>query len=151
VRKLLDFGECQTGTPAVVTLLESLKGQVEADKQTDIDSLIDEIQSSSKPSSDIDPAALPAIDDDELYVFISYARPDAAIAEQVEQVLIKHAPENIEAYRLTQIVRWSQPRYQLDNRFVNLTLLLDQGAAGFFPHQLLSGRVPAYPPGATRI
>ena len=31
------------------------------------------------------------------------------------------------AYRESIIARWSQPRYELDKRFVNLTLLVDQG------------------------
>ncbi len=30
-------------------------------------------------------------------------------------------------YRLGRIAEWSQPRYQLDGRFVDLTLLVDQG------------------------
>src|SRR5206468_3277626 len=45
---------------------------------------------------------------------------------QVDQI-IKHHPQDMTEYNLTRIAEWSQPRYQLDNRFVNLTLLIDQG------------------------
>ncbi len=34
---------------------------------------------------------------------------------------------DLEAYRLARIAEWSQPRYRLDQRFVALSLLVDQG------------------------
>ena len=35
--------------------------------------------------------------------------------------------ETFNDYRLDRIKEWSQPRYQIDKRFVNLTLMIDQG------------------------
>ena len=39
----------------------------------------------------------------------------------------QHSPRNLTEYRLNRIADWSQPRYELDKRFVQLTLLLDKG------------------------
>ncbi len=39
----------------------------------------------------------------------------------------RHASRNLTEYRLNRIADWSQPRYELDKRFVQLTLLLDKG------------------------
>jgi formylglycine-generating enzyme required for sulfatase activity len=38
-------------------------------------------------------------------------------------------PTNIKEFHLCRIAEWSAPRYHLDKRFVNLTLLLDEGEA----------------------
>jgi hypothetical protein len=38
-----------------------------------------------------------------------------------------HKPQNLPEYRLHRIANWSQPRYALDKRFTQLTLLLDRG------------------------
>ena len=46
--------------------------------------------------------------------------------EQAKQIW-EQKPSNIEKYRLGRIAEWSMPRHQLDNRFVNLTMLVDQG------------------------
>ena len=55
--------------------------------------------------------------------------PEASIALTAEQIkaLGEHKPADWAEYRLGRIAEWSQPRYALDNRFVNLTLLLDKG------------------------
>ncbi|MCB9076504.1 MAG: SUMF1/EgtB/PvdO family nonheme iron enzyme [Anaerolineaceae bacterium] len=45
------------------------------------------------------------------------------------EALLRHSPANATQQRLAQIAEWSLPRYALDKRFVNLTLLLDQGEA----------------------
>ncbi|MBE2269342.1 MAG: SUMF1/EgtB/PvdO family nonheme iron enzyme [Anaerolinea sp.] len=50
----------------------------------------------------------------------------ALAPEQIKQ-LIEHKPADATEYRLARVAEWSQPRYALDNRFVNLTLLVDQG------------------------
>jgi len=50
----------------------------------------------------------------------------ALTADQIKQ-LAEHKPLDLAEYRLGRIAEWSQPRYALDNRFVNLTLLLDKG------------------------
>ena len=41
--------------------------------------------------------------------------------------ILRHTPRNLTEYRLNRIADWSQPRYELDKRFVQLTLLLDKG------------------------
>jgi formylglycine-generating enzyme required for sulfatase activity len=46
--------------------------------------------------------------------------------KQLDEIA-KHKPTDISEYRVGRIAEWSQPRYQLDNRFVHLTLLVDQG------------------------
>ncbi len=55
--------------------------------------------------------------------------PKASIILTPEQIreIAQHKPAQPTEYRLGRIAEWSEPRYQLDNRFVNLTLLLDQG------------------------
>lgn len=46
---------------------------------------------------------------------------------ELKRLIEEHKPHNLTEYRLIRIAEWSQPRYQIDNRFVNLTLLVDQG------------------------
>ncbi len=41
--------------------------------------------------------------------------------------ILRYPPHNLTEYRLNRIAEWSQPRYELDKRFVQLTLLLDKG------------------------
>ncbi len=50
-----------------------------------------------------------------------------ALTPELTDEMVKRPPESLTEYRLGRIVEWARPRYQLDNRFVNLTLLLDQG------------------------
>jgi formylglycine-generating enzyme required for sulfatase activity len=45
---------------------------------------------------------------------------------QITQI-VREKPRNLTEYRLARIAEWSQPRYQIDRRFVSLTLLIDQG------------------------
>ncbi len=52
---------------------------------------------------------------------------DVALTPQQVAQIVKHHPKNMTEYRLGRIAEWSQPRYQLDNRFVYLSLLIDQG------------------------
>ncbi len=55
--------------------------------------------------------------------------PEGAIALTEAQIkaLALHQPADLAEYYLSRVAAWSQPRYQLDTRFVNLTLLLDKG------------------------
>lgn len=55
--------------------------------------------------------------------------PKASIALTSQQIkeIVQHKPADLTEYRLGRIAEWSEPRYQLDNRFINLTLLIDQG------------------------
>lgn len=50
-----------------------------------------------------------------------------ALTDKQLDDIAKHKPADLTEYRLGRIAEWSQPRYQLDNRFVALTLLIDQG------------------------
>ena len=52
---------------------------------------------------------------------------DVALTPDIVKQLIEHRPQHLQEYRLSRIAEWSQPRYQLDNRFVYLSLLIDQG------------------------
>ncbi|MCB0176020.1 MAG: NACHT domain-containing protein, partial [Anaerolineae bacterium] len=56
------------------------------------------------------------------------ADPPFLPPETVE-ALLRHSPANVTQQRLSQIAEWLLPRYALDKRFVNLTLLLDKGEA----------------------
>jgi formylglycine-generating enzyme required for sulfatase activity len=68
------------------------------------------------------PEALQAL----LVAVRSETRAVALSDEQAEQI-VQHHPADLTEYRLGRIAEWSQPRYQLDNRFVQLALLVDQG------------------------
>ncbi|HKF48288.1 MAG TPA: SUMF1/EgtB/PvdO family nonheme iron enzyme [Terracidiphilus sp.] len=46
-------------------------------------------------------------------------------ADQLAQI-VRHQPRDLTEYRLTRIAEWSQPRFQIDRRFVSLTLLTDR-------------------------
>ncbi len=48
--------------------------------------------------------------------------------EQVQQIALQRPGDEM-AYRLARYATWCGPRYQLDERFVRLTLMLDQGSA----------------------
>jgi class 3 adenylate cyclase/formylglycine-generating enzyme required for sulfatase activity len=43
------------------------------------------------------------------------------------RAIIQHKPRRLEEYWVSRFVEWSQPRYRLDTRFVQLSLLLDRG------------------------
>lgn len=85
VRLLHDYGEVAPGKPALVALLEEVRGQVGADKQTQIDALIAEM--SAPPAAQTITPPPKTFTEGDLYVFISYARPDQAVAEKVEAFL----------------------------------------------------------------
>ncbi|MBK9315394.1 MAG: NACHT domain-containing protein [Acidobacteria bacterium] len=52
----------------------------------------------------------------------------SVVLSQVQAILVRdHKPSDINQYRLGRIAEWSLPRYQINKRFVNLTLLLDKG------------------------
>lgn len=46
--------------------------------------------------------------------------------DQIAEIA-RTAPESLSQYRLARIAEWSQPRYRLDKRFVQLSLLIDRG------------------------
>jgi hypothetical protein len=55
--------------------------------------------------------------------------PAGSLALSVEQItrIKDHKPADLDEYRAGRIAEWSLPRYAIDKRFVNLTLLLDKG------------------------
>jgi formylglycine-generating enzyme required for sulfatase activity len=83
-KQLDEFGEIEKGRPALVVLLEEFRGQVGANVQAEIDAVLAQLAA---------PAAIPVplpekvFDDEELYIFLSYARPDEAAAAQIEAFL----------------------------------------------------------------
>ncbi|MBK8032203.1 MAG: toll/interleukin-1 receptor domain-containing protein [Chloroflexi bacterium] len=85
VRLLYDYGDLTLGQPALAALLEEVRQQVGTDRQTHIDALLTDLKA-GPPTQSITPPP-PTFAAGELSVFISYARPDQAIAEQVEAYL----------------------------------------------------------------
>lgn len=55
--------------------------------------------------------------------------PERSVVFSVDQAkaIKDHKSADLTQYRLGRIVEWSLPRYRIDKRFVNLTLLLDNG------------------------
>jgi 5-carboxymethyl-2-hydroxymuconate isomerase len=84
IRQLHDFGELEEDKLAIVALLEEIQTQVGEDRKTQLATLITQITTPPEIQTIIAPET--KIEGD-LYVFISYARPDQAIAEKVEQYL----------------------------------------------------------------
>ena len=85
VRLLNAYGELEPGRPALGALLEEVKTQVGADRAAQIDQLLALLQTPlAKQAIQLPPKTFA---EGELYVFISYARPDQAVAEKVEAFL----------------------------------------------------------------
>jgi formylglycine-generating enzyme required for sulfatase activity/class 3 adenylate cyclase len=63
----------------------------------------------------------------ELTAVIRGSRETVTLAPDEVRRLVQHRPADLAEYRLIRVAEWSQPRYQLDSRFVALTLLVDQG------------------------
>ena len=97
VQKLDAFGQTAPGRLALVALLEAAREEAGLEHQAAIDQLIAQLKGrvatvvkpvAAPPPSQ--PAAAPAAGDSPatgLYVFLSYARPDQAVAAQVEAFL----------------------------------------------------------------
>ena len=59
---------------------------------------------------------------------IRSAAGGAVVLSQADAHLLAHrVPENLTAYRAARLAEWSLPQYQLDRRFVSLSLLVDLG------------------------
>jgi formylglycine-generating enzyme required for sulfatase activity len=56
----------------------------------------------------------------------TFQKPDPMSPEEFKEIKLHHSVDLIE-YRLGRIAEWSQPRYQIDKRFVTLSLSLDRG------------------------
>lgn len=100
VRTLEDFGEIEAGKPAIVALLEDLREQVGDDRQKQIDDILKAF--TSKPPPEDITAPDKTFDEGELYVFISYARPQQPIAETIEQFL---SSAGVKVFRDTSEIR----------------------------------------------
>jgi len=85
VELLHHYGDFVLGKPALVALLENVREQVGANVQTQIDALLKDLQAPPAEQSITPPPK--TFDEGDLYVFISYARPDQAVAEKVEAFL----------------------------------------------------------------
>ncbi len=89
IRLLDQFGQVETGRLAITALLEEVKPLVGADRQAEIDGLIGQLKANSaKPATtaEIQPPEK-TFAENELYVFISYARQDREKAEMVRDFL----------------------------------------------------------------
>jgi formylglycine-generating enzyme required for sulfatase activity len=93
VRLLKEFGDVAPSRAALGALLEEVKALVGADRQAQIDQLLPQLKSGTATSAIPQPAP-PSIPPPpqtfapgELYVFLSYARPDQTVAAQVETFL----------------------------------------------------------------
>lgn len=86
VRRLIDFGEITPGKLALIALLEQVKTLVGTDQKAQIDNLLASLRT-PKTSADVSIQPPEAKMEKDLYIFISYARPNQAVAEQVELYL----------------------------------------------------------------
>ncbi|HMX30535.1 MAG TPA: TIR domain-containing protein, partial [Blastocatellia bacterium] len=89
VRVLIDFGTLSSGKPAIVALLEEVRRQVGTDRQAEIDRVLAQLEAASPQTVTAQPTPPPekSFAENELYVFISYAGRDRAVAEQVRDYL----------------------------------------------------------------
>ena len=87
------------------------------------------VTSSDEPSADRDAMDAPTIIARLLHGIRGSDANGAALGlSQAEaHMLAHHVPHNLTAYRLTRLAEWSLPQYQLDRRFVSLSLLVDLG------------------------
>jgi hypothetical protein len=96
VQKLDTFGQIAPGRPALLALLEEVRAGVGVDRQAEFDRLIAQLRGAAAPAP-VPPPPPPIVQPvapppgptpaDALYVFLSYARPDQAVAAQVEAFL----------------------------------------------------------------
>jgi formylglycine-generating enzyme required for sulfatase activity len=95
VARLIDYGSYQ-GVPTIVSVLEEAKKLVGEEKQVEFNSIIVHIR------HPLNMTAFPTIQVTGKRIFISYARPEQSIAEQVEKVL-RHA--GFDVFRDTSDIR----------------------------------------------
>ncbi|MGE0885548.1 MAG: SUMF1/EgtB/PvdO family nonheme iron enzyme [Blastocatellales bacterium] len=111
LQRLYRFGTIAPGKPAIAALLEEVRKQIGADRQAMTDALlplVNKLSAQPAPVSE-EPA--------EEFVFpVEPAAPSKTAS-----------PANLMQFRLSRIEEWSQEQYDLEKRFVNLTLLLDKG------------------------
>ncbi|MEM9155684.1 MAG: SUMF1/EgtB/PvdO family nonheme iron enzyme, partial [Cyanobacteria bacterium P01_F01_bin.33] len=96
-----------------------------------------ETQASSRSSTphvgdriQIHAAARPASLSETSQLLLETIRSDErTITLSPEQItdIARSTPSSINQYRLARIAEWSQPRYRLDKRFVQLSMLIDRG------------------------
>ncbi|HMY74139.1 MAG TPA: TIR domain-containing protein, partial [Blastocatellia bacterium] len=100
ILELDNFGKLDSGKPALAALLETVRGQVGQKQQQECDQLIALL---TAPAAPVVAVVVPpkTFESDELYVFISFATPDQAIAESLKTYLnaagmrVFFAPESI--------------------------------------------------------
>lgn len=81
--------------------------------------------------SDADPSA-PALREPAtilaaLRLSLSEGGAEFRLGEAEQRMLARLDLEDLDAFRLSRLAEWSAPRYRVDSRFVNLSLMLDQG------------------------
>jgi hypothetical protein len=106
--RLHRFGEVTPGQSALAALLAELRPHIGVNRQAELDALLPQLKA-------------------------LHARADESFVAQWEQAWEPtqqsqaQPPADWRRFRLGRIAEWSQPRYDLEKRFVNLTLLLDRG------------------------
>ena len=135
VRLLAQYGEIFAGREALSLLLDALLAHRGEDEQADfLRQIIDRYQlkrdvepNNSNPITTLNPAVLPQISED--YVFISYARPQAPIAQALEQFL---SSAGIRTFRDVSAIQagmdWNQTIEQALSETTKLVLLLSSAS-----------------------
>jgi formylglycine-generating enzyme required for sulfatase activity len=93
-RLLDEYGEIEPGRPALVAVLEEIRAQTGVGRQARVDELLERLKAITTQSEGKPPSK--PFEKGELSVFISYARPDSAVAEKIEAFL---TAANIQVFR----------------------------------------------------
>src|SRR5262249_41056910 len=128
VNHLDQYGEISPGTPALAALLEEVKTLAGTNRQAEVDRLLAQLKAlpASTECVGADSRAMPKA----LQALLDQVRDNEGgidLSPAEAQAIKTHNPADLTEYRLCRIAEWSLPRYYLDKRFVNLTLLLDKG------------------------
>ncbi len=130
---LLGQRHAPTGRQAVLNLLDSATKLKGAEWPERVDPLQRRLESYEAPwlervmvSEYADDLLLPAALQS-LHEAVAKDGPTAVLSPETIQQITQHSPRNLGEYRLCRIAEWSQPRYELDKRFVRLVMMIDQG------------------------
>ena len=124
-RILLDHG-CRGERHALSLLLEVVSEEAGNDQQASFQALIEALDRQCGASASTSRAHIP----EALAGLRETLRAgrDAPVLDQTTlQEIRRHSPRTLDEYQLGRVAEWSQPRYALDKRFTQLTVLVDQG------------------------
>jgi len=115
------------GQQGLLNLLDDIADQKGVDWQQAIQPLRDRVAAfapGAEPAVTPPPAILLELCDQ---LQGQHAPAELDLDEATVQAILRHRPQDLTTYRVARIAEWSQPRYALDKRFVQLALLLDRG------------------------